>query len=223
MFSLPNLLRQNQNVTFLYEASSVPTFGCVQVCILWLAGTYSEHLRQVRLPTLAAFGASSIICLLLILWQPETVEFPILIVVTGALAMEQALWSFVVIEETHGGLVWMESALTSSGWLMGLAMQIADFGELTADLVQQNQLTNLSNLVHQPNLSNLSNLTNLVHHQPKNSVDQITVQTDIWTTGQTTQSLLLIPDQSVQSNVAMIFLLSISIVIYFTMRRPSLS
>ena len=105
---------------------------------------------------------------------------------------------------------------------MGLAMQIADFGELTADLVQQNQLTNLSNLVYQPNLSNLHNLTNLVHHQPKNFVDPITVQTDIWTTGQTRHSLL-IPDQSVQSNVAMIFLLSISIVIYFTMRRPSLS
>ena len=106
---------------------------------------------------------------------------------------------------------------------MGLTMQIADFETSTVDLVQQHQLTNLSNLVHQPNLSNLSNLTNLVHHQPKNSVDQITVQTDIWTTGQTTQSLLLIPDQSVQSNVAMIFLLSLSIVIYFTMRRPSLS
>ena len=72
-----------------------------QVCILWLACTYSEHLRQARLPTLvrikcrmfleysyiyywggengwmfmfssqkAAFGVSSIICLLLMLWEP---------------------------------------------------------------------------------------------------------------------------------------------------------
>ena len=89
-----------------------------------------------------------------------------------------------------------------TGWLLGLTMQIADFGELMANLIQQqHQLTNLTSLVHQPN----------------NSVDP-TVQTDIWTTGQT-----LIPDQSVQSNVVMIILLAASIVIYLTMRRPSLS
>ena len=35
----------------------------------------------------------------------ETVEFPILIVVTGAIAMEQALWTFVVIGEISSALV----------------------------------------------------------------------------------------------------------------------
>ena len=93
-----------------------------------------------------------------------------------------------------------------TGWLMGLTMQIADFETSTVDLVQQQQ--------------QLTNLTSLLH-QTDNSIDP-TVQADIWTTGQTRHSLL-IPDQSVQSNVVMIFLLAISIVIYFSVRRSSLS
>ena len=93
-----------------------------------------------------------------------------------------------------------------TGWLMGLTMQIADFETSTVDLVQQQQ--------------QLTNLTSLFH-QTDNSIDP-TVQADIWTTGQTRHSLL-IPDQSVQSNVVMILLLAISIVIYFSVRRSSLS
>ena len=97
-----------------------------------------------------------------------------------------------------------------TGWLLGLTMQIADFGALTDDLVQQEQQQQQDS----------TNLTNLV--QFKNSVELAAVQTDIWTTGQTRHSVL-IPDQSVQSNVVMIILLVISIVIYSLMRRPPFS
>ena len=97
-----------------------------------------------------------------------------------------------------------------TGWLLGLTMQIADFGTLTDDLVQQEQQ-------QQQDSTNLTNLFQL-----KTSVVPAAVHTDIWTTGQTRHSLL-ITDHSVQSNVVMIILLVISIAIYSLMRRPSLS
>merc|ERR1712233_61908 len=104
--------------------------------------------------------------------------------------MEQALWTFVVIEETSGALAWLECALTSCGWLVGLTMQMANFGTLTVDLLQ-----------HQQELANTTNL--VVHHQPNNTVDP-TVQT---LDNRHSRHSLLMPDQSVQSNVAMIALL----------------
>ena len=85
---------------------------------------------------------------------------------------------------------------------MGLTMQIASSEALTADLFQQE--TNLSKIV-----------------QSKNSVEP-TVQSDIWTTGRSSYSVL--PDQqSAQANVVMIALLVISIVIYSAMRRRLVS
>ena len=124
-------------------------------------------------------------------------------------------------EETGGALAWIQCAATScgkssrkqifgtklsinliSGWLMGLTMQIASSEALTADLFQQE--TNLSKIV-----------------QSKNSVEP-TVQSDIWTTGRSSYSVL--PDQqSAQANVVMIALLVISIVIYSAMRRRLVS
>ena len=103
-----------------------------------------------------------------------------------------------------------------TGWLLGLTMQIADFGALKDDLVQQQQQEQQQEQLEQDS----TNLTNLF--QLKTSVEPVAVQTDVWTTGQTRHSVL-IPDQSVQSNVVMIILLVISIVIYSLMRRPSLS
>ena len=94
-------------------------------------------------------------------------------------------------------------------------MQLADFEALKVDLVQQEQQEE----EHEEQQELLTNLTNLVH--PKNSVEPA-VQPDFWTTGQPRHSLL-IPDQSLQSNVVMVVLLAISILIYFSMRRPALS
>ena len=106
-----------------------------------------------------------------------------------------------------------------TGWLLGLTMQIADFGALKDDLVQQQQQQQQEQQQEQLEQDS-TNLTNLF--QLKTSVEPVAVQTDVWTTGQTRHSVL-IPDQSVQSNVVMIILLVISIVIYSLMRRPSLS
>ena len=91
-------------------------------------------------------------------------------------------------------------------------MQLADFEALKVDLVQQEQQEE----EHEEQQELLTNLTNLVH--PKNSVEPA-VQPDFWTTGHS----VLIPDQSLQSNVVMVVLLAISILIYFSMRRPALS
>ena len=92
-------------------------------------------------------------------------------------------------------------------------MQLADFEALKVDLVQQEQQE------EEHEEQQLTNLTNLV--QTKNSVEPA-VQPDFWTTGQPRHSVL-IPDQSLQSNVVMVILLAISILIYFSMRRPALS
>ena len=94
-------------------------------------------------------------------------------------------------------------------------MQLADFEALKVDLVQQEQQEE----EHEEQQELLTNLTNLV--QTKNSVEPA-VQPDFWTTGQPRHSVL-IPDQSLQSNVVMVVLLAISILIYFSMRRPALS
>ena len=43
-----------QQVDKYKSKSSIKVRLIFEVCILWLAGTYSEHLRQVRLPTLVS-------------------------------------------------------------------------------------------------------------------------------------------------------------------------